>query len=122
MTNRVFALKVREKCRELRKRQTKAESLLWQELRSRKLGGLKFTRQHPLFVSDGRGLRYYIADLYCYEKRLVVELDGAIHERTRERDRDRDELICQLNLRVMRINNVEIENDIKKVLERLQDA
>jgi leucyl-tRNA synthetase len=90
-------------------------------LRNRKLGGLKFTRQRPLFVSDGRGLRYYIADFYCHEKRLVVELDGPIHDRTRERDRDRDELICQLNLRVMRVNNAEIENDIEKVLKRLQD-
>ena len=122
MTNRIFALKVREKCRELRKSQTKAESLLWQELRNRKLGGLKFTRQHPLFVSDGRGIRYYIADCYCHEKRLVVELDGPVHDRTHARDQDRDELISLLNLRVLRINNVEIEKDIEKVLKRLQDA
>ncbi len=96
--------------------------MLWRKLRNRKLDGLKFTRQHPLFVSDGRGIRYYIADFYCHEKRLVVELDGPIHDRTRARDQDRDELISLLNLRVLRINNVEIEKDIEKVLKRLRDA
>jgi very-short-patch-repair endonuclease len=52
--------------KELRKNHTEAEDILWQHLRSRKLGGLKFRRQHPLHK--------YIADFYCNEKKLVIEL------------------------------------------------
>jgi very-short-patch-repair endonuclease len=51
---------------------TLAEKQLWNELKSRKLGGLKFRRQHPV--------HYYIADFYCHEKRLIIEVDGGIHQ------------------------------------------
>src|SRR5689334_15835600 len=57
--------------RELRKASTTAERILWEHLRNGKLAGLKFRRQHPLLK--------FIADFYCHEKKLVVELDGAVH-------------------------------------------
>ena len=56
----------------LRKNQTKAESFLWELLRRKQLNNLKFRRQHP--IGD------YIADFYCPEKNLVIELDGSIHD------------------------------------------
>jgi len=57
-----------EKAKELRTNQTAAEELLWKKLRNKQLNGFKFRRQHPLMQ--------FIADFYCYEKKLVVELDG----------------------------------------------
>jgi very-short-patch-repair endonuclease len=61
-----------EVARELRQRATLAEKLLWKELRDHKLAGLKFRRQHPI----GR----YIVDFYCAKLRLVVELEGGVHD------------------------------------------
>ena len=58
--------------RELRQESTEVEKLLWTELRNRKLNGLKFRRQHPLDK--------FIVDFYCNEKKLVVELDGGVHD------------------------------------------
>lgn len=51
---------------------TEAEDILWKHLRNKKLNGLKFRRQHPLDI--------FIADFYCHEKKLVIELDGGIHD------------------------------------------
>lgn len=64
-------VKIFENARALRLTSTEAEELLWQELRDRKLNGLKFRRQHPIDK--------WIADFYCHEKKLVIELDGSVH-------------------------------------------
>ncbi|MBS1555521.1 MAG: NTP transferase domain-containing protein [Bacteroidetes bacterium] len=65
--------------RELRKSQTPAEKLLWANLRNRKLEGYKFIRQHPIpFNYSGEQEQFYIADFYCAEKKLVVEVDGEL--------------------------------------------
>jgi type I restriction enzyme R subunit len=60
-----------KEARELRKNQTSAEEVLWQLLRNRKLDNLKFRRQHQI--------GHYIVDFYCHERKLIVELDGAVH-------------------------------------------
>jgi very-short-patch-repair endonuclease len=57
---------------ELRKNMTDAEKVLWQQLRNRKLGDLKFRRQHPVGI--------FILDFYCHEKKLAIEVDGGIHK------------------------------------------
>ncbi len=76
---------VKEISRELRGKQTQTEEILWQLLRNRKFHNLKFRRQHAI----GR----YIADFYCDEKKIVIELDGKIHENQKEYDAIRDEII-----------------------------
>ena len=70
----------------LRKGETKSEKLLWEKLRGRKLLGLKFRRQQEI----GR----YITDFLCYSKKIVIEVDGLIHEDRKEYDEKRDEYIC----------------------------
>ena len=102
--------------RVLRKRPTKTEDLLWKVLRGRKLGGLKFRRQHPIGSS--------IVDFYCHGKRLVVEIDGAAHrgEDARERDKFRQEIIEQYGVRLVRLTTDEVENDQGAVLRRLLAA
>jgi very-short-patch-repair endonuclease len=69
--------------RELRKRQTPAEKIIWKSVRNRRLMGKKFLRQHPIFTDEGDLDVFFIADFYCHEHRLVIELDGEIHDSRR---------------------------------------
>ncbi len=100
----------------LRREGTPTEGMLWEALRDRRLGGLKFRRQHPL----GR----YIADFYCAEARLVLELDGAVHEDKRQADYDqmRDAELAGRGLHVLRLRNEDVEKNLPAVLARIRAA
>ena len=102
--------------RELRQESTKAEKLLWEELRNRKLNGLKFRRQHPLDK--------FIADFYCNEKKLVIELDGSIHDEKINKDYDaaRTAMLAGLNVIVLRFQNEEVINNVKAVLNKIREV
>lgn len=102
-----------ELARLFRKRPTPAEKTLWEKLRDRRLGGLKFKRQQHI----GR----YVADFYCAELKLVVELEGKIHETAdqKEYDQVRFEELDARGLRVLRINNEEVLQCVENVLERI---
>ncbi|MCP4523171.1 MAG: DUF559 domain-containing protein [Candidatus Gracilibacteria bacterium] len=99
---------VKKLSKELRENQTDAEELLWEALRNRKLNNLKFRRQYPL----GR----YIADFYCHEIGIVIELDGKIHEFQEEYDKIRDEIITTHGIKIIRIKNEQLQ-DIQGVFE-----
>ena len=102
-----------EKARKLRRQMTESEKILWQELRNRKLAGCKFRRQHPI----GR----YIADLYCHELRLVIELDGAHHFLPDQKQQD-DERSFTMNLdeiHVLRFKNIEVASNLHNVLDKI---
>jgi len=105
--------KLFEYSRELRQSSTEAEKLLWERLRNRKLNGLKFRRQHPIDK--------YIVDFYCHEKRLVIELDGSVHNINENAayDRARTVELGGLKITVIRFRNVEVENDMESVLEKI---
>ena len=100
--------------RELRQRMTPAERMLWQSLRGHQLGGLAFRRQHPF--------RFCIADFYCPARRLVVEVDGPIHLSERQADAERDAALRELGLRVLRVTNDDVLNDLPGTLERIRRA
>jgi len=108
--------KIYEHAKMLRQTETNAEKLLWQELRNKKLNGLKFRRQHPIDK--------WIADFYCHEKKLVIELDGEIHNdfEARERDEGRTYELEQLGITVVRFTNDEIINNIEKALETINET
>jgi len=99
--------------RELRNNQTKAEDILWQYLRGKKLG-VKFRRQHSI---GG-----YILDFYCIDRKLVIEIDGEIHNTSEAKEYDdiRDKFFTSLDFAVMRFKNSEVENDIDLVIERIK--
>lgn len=107
--------------RELRRRSTPAEDALWQALRGKQLDGFKFLRQHPIIY--GRTfhghLLFFIADFYCAKLRLVIELDGSVHNFQKEYDQNRDLILSELGMRVLRIKNEEME-DVEKVLGRIR--
>ena len=102
--------------RRLRREATAVEETLWGRLRNRRLMGAKFRRQHPL----GR----YIADFYCQEARLVVELDGGVHSRADEKEYDtaRQMAIEAIGITVLRFNNNDIEYDLEGVLEKIAEV
>jgi very-short-patch-repair endonuclease len=99
--------------RELRKRATSAEALLWQLLRDRRLLGFKFRRQHQF--GD------FVMDFYCREAGLAIECDGSVHERNEQwqHDQKRDVYMIGQGLRVLRIPNERILNDTASVLEEI---
>ena len=83
----------------LRKESTPAEKILWEILRNRQVFKLKFRRQHPI----GR----YVADFYCHEINLVIELDGLIHEQKeiKQYDQERQKHLEDMGIRVIRFGN-----------------
>ncbi|GGE41049.1 very-short-patch-repair endonuclease [Pedobacter psychrotolerans] len=95
----------------LRKTATETEDILWQSLRKKQLNGFKFRRQHPLDK--------YIADFYCHEAKLVVEVDGEIHntEENKEYDKSRSYEFKELGITVIRFTNEEVIENMKMVLE-----
>ena len=99
---------VKKRARELRSKATPSETLLWKELRNRKLFGYKFLRQHPIVYNTyGSGVKYFVADFYCDIKKTVIELDGPIHEINSEYDQFRDAEMVNLGLHILRIKNEE---------------
>jgi leucyl-tRNA synthetase len=111
---------VKKKARELRNNATPFETLLWKELRNRKLCGYKFLRQHPIVYNPyGSGVKYFVADFYCDIKKTVIELDGPIHEYNLEYDQFRDAEMVNLGLHILRIKNEELL-DIKYVLKKIE--
>ena len=100
----------------LRKNQTKAESFLWELLRRKQLNNLKFRRQHP--IGD------YIADFYCPEKNLVIELDGSIHDNKEQKEHDqlRDAIMQQHNITVIRFTNDDVFEKTENILQTIIDV
>jgi len=113
---RVVALKL---CRQMRKNPTKAEDIFWQAVRKRKFMGVKFYRQYPIFFDYLGKETFYIADFYSFEYKLVIEIDGRIHDCTKEKDKFRTEVINLLGISVTRFKNEEIVNNLDKVLKSL---
>jgi very-short-patch-repair endonuclease len=95
------------RARELRARQTEAESLLWYILRGRRLCGLKFRRQFPI--------EPFIVDFACIERRVVIEIDGGYHDYVYEKDQSRQQRIEEAGWRVFRLTNEEVLEDIEAV-------
>jgi very-short-patch-repair endonuclease len=103
------------KAKVLRKKMTPAEKKLWQCLRNRQFRGLKFRRQHPIDK--------YIVDFICVEQKLVVEVDGGIHLLAEQKEHDAyrtEELTQNYGLRIIRLTNEEVENDIWKALKKIE--
>lgn len=105
--------------RQLRKNQTPTEKKFWEAVRNRQRKGKKILRQHPIVFEYDNILRFYIADFFCAEEMLLIEIDGSIHDLTEERDKLRDHMISQLGYRTVRISTFAVEKDIDAVLKTL---
>ncbi len=100
--------------RTLRKNMTEAEQWLWEALRKKRLAGTKFRRQVPLGA--------FIADFLSYGVRLVIEVDGPVHDRQIDYDRERDLCWQDMGFDVLRFTNDQVLKDLPIVLETIERA
>jgi very-short-patch-repair endonuclease len=103
------------RARELRKEQTRAEKQLWTVLRNRQIVGLKFYRQ--------RVIGHYIADFYCPQLNLIIEADGAVHftDEQQAYDERRNQWLTSEGFIVLRVLNTDIFNNIRGIIDYLED-
>jgi very-short-patch-repair endonuclease len=103
-----------ENAKKIRANQTLAEKMLREELRTNKLLGLRFKRQHPIGT--------FVADFYCHSVRLVIEVDGGYHDSTEQTEYNsgKTQEIEQVGVKVTRFTNTEVESSIKSVIERIK--
>ena len=103
-----------EKRKKLRNNMTKAEVILWREIKNRQILGVKFRRQF--------GIGAYVIDFYTTELKLAIEVDGATHYTDEEvaYDLNRQNEISQLNINFLRFTNAEIYDDLYNVLEKIK--
>ncbi|RLD29027.1 MAG: leucine--tRNA ligase, partial [Bacteroidetes bacterium] len=100
-----------ERAKEMRANPTQAESALWRQLKSKKLG-IKFRQQH--LIDD------YIVDFVCLSKQLIVEVDGKIHNSQKEEDAQRTEILENNGYKVIRFTNEEVLENIDSVVSKIQ--
>jgi very-short-patch-repair endonuclease len=98
----------------LRKALTGAEDTLWQALRGRRLNGLKFKRQVPVLA--------YTVDFMCFERKLIVEIDGKQHDWYAAYDARRTEEIESQGFTVLRFTNEQILTDLDFVMKAIATA
>lgn len=103
---------MKDRRRDLRKRQTDVERLLWSRLRGSQVG-FKFKRQHSFGP--------YVLDFYCASKQLAIELDGGQHTEEKQCDYDnfRTEFLKSLGVRVIRFWNNQVSREIDGVIEEI---
>ncbi len=110
--------------RNLRLNMTKAEIELWSHIKNKNLWA-KFMRQRPIYVyTENNWLdRFIIPDFYCAEKNIIIELDGWIHENIEvlELDREKEKLLKNKWIKVIRFKNEEIFENISQVLYEIRN-
>jgi very-short-patch-repair endonuclease len=102
-----------KRAKELRHQMTKEEEVLWEHLRANRLEGFHFRRQQ---IIDG-----FIVDFYCHSAKLVIEVDGKIHDNQTEYDAHRDQILKARNLQVLCITNTEIHTNLDAVLQSIKN-
>ena len=108
-----FYAALKPRARAMRHAPTPAEDALWQRLRDHRLDGFQFRRQHSI--------DRFVVDFYCAAARLVIEVDGPVHEQPNA-DLDRQTRLESLGLRVLRITNEDALCDMESVIARLHTA
>ena len=98
--------------KDLRKKMTHAEMILWNHLKAG-INGLKFRWQHPLGI--------YVADFYCHQIKLIIEVDGSIHnkEEIKKYDIERENNLVNDGYSIIRFTNTEVLNEIQFVLSTI---
>jgi len=94
---------------DLRNNMTKAEKILWEELKKKEIFKARWKRQHPIDI--------FIVDFYCHKFKLAIEVDGEIHlnEEIQEHDDGREYEIEKYGIKILRFTNKEIFEDIESV-------
>ncbi len=116
MKEKIHSLKhLKENTAELRKSITPAEAYLWTHLKPRQFDGRRFTRQHSI--------KNYIVDFYCAKEKLIIELDGEVHnnEMAKEKDNIRTKFMEGLGYKVIRFENKMVFENLASVFKEIKD-
>ncbi len=95
----------------LRESMTLAEKTIWGFLKANRLNGIHFRRQQ---IIEG-----FIVDFYCHAAGLIIEIDGPIHERRKEQNAKREQVLKARGLRILRFSNDRVRYDLFNVLEEI---
>jgi very-short-patch-repair endonuclease len=100
--------------RALRNNMTLAEILLWSRIRMRQIDGYKFRRQQKIFN--------YIVDFYCYDLKLIIEVDGEVHSLPEQakKDKSRDKILKFNGFYIFRLSNFEVETNLDSSVNKLR--
>jgi very-short-patch-repair endonuclease len=96
----------------LRRNMTRSEELLWEKVKGKQIHGVRFRRQHPIDI--------FIADFYCHEARLVIEIDGEIHNDQSNYDDGREAEIEEYNIKIIRFSNDQVIDDMDSVIMKIE--
>jgi very-short-patch-repair endonuclease len=91
---------------------THAEAILWERLRDRKCAGYKFRRQ--------ASIGWYVVDFLCMAQSLILEVDGSIHEKQQQYDREREGDLKERGYRIIRFSNEDIVYDLDGVVKKIE--
>ena len=105
---------LRAYAKQLRQQATPAEQKMWALLRKPPFKQFHFRRQHPLFS--------YIVDFYSYDRRLVIEIDGGIHEHQLPKDQSRDQFLKGYQYKVLRFTNEQVLYSVDAVRQVIINA
>ena len=99
----------------LRREMTVTEKMIWEKV-SNKQVGVRIRRQHPIWK--------FIADFYCHEVRLVIEIDGGIHLRSENKEYDisREIILKDFQLEILRFTNDEVIKETNNVIEKIKST
>ena len=116
MPHSIVTRQHRQRAKSLRRRMTRAETLLWRYVKAGDLDGLSFRRQTPIGS--------YIVDFACHTTRLIVEIDGETHdfEERQRRDAARDQWLASRGYVVLRFSNNDLLSSLEGVLLTIRDA
>jgi very-short-patch-repair endonuclease len=99
--------------KQLRGQMTESEKILWKKLRANRFCNAHFRRQTVI--------RGFVVDFFCVDAGLIIELDGSVHEKQEEYDKEREEVLAGLGLRVIRFTNEQIKFELQKALDTIAD-
>ena len=99
----------------LRSDMTETEKMIWEKVSNKQLG-VRIRRQHPIWK--------FIADFYCHEVKLVIEIDGGIHLRAENKEYDisRDIILKEFQIEILRFTNDEVMKDTSLVIEKIKST
>jgi len=106
--------KLKPLSRQMRKEPTGAETKLWQYIRREQIRGVKFRRQYVI--------ERFITDFCSPKTRLIIELDGPIHQYTQDEDKVRQDFLESMGFEVLRFSNMEVFNNLRSVLDVIDEA
>lgn len=104
-----------------RKNPTQAEAYFWQKVRRKQLSRLKINRQFVIEYQDNNAIKeYFIVDFYCHQFKLIIELDGSIHDQQIEYDLAREKVLKAMGYFIPRFTNVDVLKNWQKIEQAIR--